>query len=240
MNYRMIWFLLRWILRLEAAFMLPALFISLSHGETASVRALAITIAALLLCSLVGCRKLQRREFYAREGFITVGLVWIAVSLFGALPFTLSGAIPSYVDAFFETVSGFTTTGASILSNVEALPLGLLYWRSFTHFLGGMGVLVFVLAIIPMADSSGGNSLYRLRAESTGPQVGKLIPNRDPAMSAVRDYVSLTVRKLFDASGGESAFDAVTTASAPPHRGFGIKRQHGLYSTYIQVVVACS
>ena len=241
MNYRMIWFLLRWIMRLEAVFLLPPLFISLAHGELEATRAFAVTIVALLLCSLIYCRKLKRREFYAREGFVTVGLTWMVVSLFGALPFFLSGAIPNFIDAFFETVSGFTTTGASILTNVEALPFGLLYWRSFTHFLGGMGVLVFVLAIIPLADSSGGNSLYLLRAESTGPQVGKLVPKmRDTALILYGIYVALTILQIvLLLAGGMSLFESVTTAFGTAGTGgFGVKNDSlASYSTYIQVVV---
>jgi len=241
MNYRMIWFLTRWIMRLEAVFMIPALLISIYHGEHDAVRGLAITMTALVVCSLFFCRKLRRREFFAREGFVTVGLVWIVVSLFGALPFTLSGAIPSYIDAFFETVSGFTTTGASILTNVEAMPFGLLYWRSFTHFLGGMGVLVFVLAIIPLSDSSGGNSLYLLRAESTGPQVGKLVPRmRDTAMILYGIYCALTLLQIvLMLLGGMPVFDAVTTAFGTAGTGgFAIKNDSmASYSTYLQVVV---
>ncbi|MEA5039584.1 MAG: TrkH family potassium uptake protein [Clostridiaceae bacterium] len=240
MNYRMVWFLLRWIMRLEAVFMVPAMLISLQQGETASARALAGTIVLLMVCSFLYNRKPSRREFFAREGFVSVGLTWIVVSLFGALPFTLSGAIPSYVDAFFETVSGFTTTGASILTNVEGLSMGLLYWRSFTHFLGGMGVLVFVLAIIPLADSSGGNSLYLLRAESTGPQVSKLVPKmRDTAVLLYGIYVLLTVLQVvLLLLGGMPLFDAVTTAFGTAGTGgFGIKNDSmASYSTYIQVV----
>ena len=134
MNYRMIFNIICKIVCVEAVFMLPALLISLFHGESGAVLGIAAAIVLALALGLpFALRKPAKKTLYAREGFITVGLTWIAVSAVGALPFLISGAIPSYIDCLFETVSGFTTTGASILSDVEALPMGLLYWRSFTH-----------------------------------------------------------------------------------------------------------
>ena len=130
-----------------------------------------------ILCGGIGAlcvwRKPKDPVLYAREGFVIVSLSWIMLSLFGAIPFCISGVIPNYVDAVFETVSGFTTTGASILTDVEAMEHGLLFWRSFTHWIGGMGVLVFVLAVVPM---NGGSHMNLMRAESPGPNVGKLVP----------------------------------------------------------------
>lgn len=176
MNYRIIAYFIGRILRLEAVFMAPALAISLYQGEHAAATGFLIAMGALLLVGVPwSWKRPENRSFGAREGFVTVGLVWVVVSLFGALPFYFGGGIPSYVDAVFETVSGFTTTGASILTEVESMAMGLLYWRSFTHWLGGMGVLVFLLAIVPMTRGSGA-SLHLLRAESPGPQVGKLVP----------------------------------------------------------------
>lgn len=153
MNYKMILNTVGKILCLEAALMVPAFFISLGNEEIDSMHGLAMTI---VLTAAVGVLLLtlivpKNKNFYAREGFFTVAFTWVVISLFGALPFFFSGAIPSFVDCWFETVSGFTTTGASIIPDVLAIPKGLLYWRSFTHWLGGMGVLVFVLALQPMA-----------------------------------------------------------------------------------------
>ena len=171
MNHRMILRLICYILRVEAVCLLPSVGISWYQGETASTIGLAISAALAGVLSLsTYLFRPKAREIGAREGFLSVGLCWIAVSALGALPFVLSGAIPHFIDAFFETISGFTTTGASILTDVEAMPMGLLYWRSFTHWLGGMGVLVFLLAVMPMGK--GKNSLlYVMRAESPGPQV---------------------------------------------------------------------
>lgn len=240
MNRRMIWLLLRWIMRIEAVFMLPPLLISLTRGEQAAARGFAFAMLLLLMCSLLFNRKPLRRDFYAREGFITVGLTWIVGSAFGALPFVLSGAVPGYIDALFETVSGFTTTGATVLNHIESLPMGLLYWRSFTGFLGGLGVLVFVLAIIPLADSSGGNPLYLLRADSMGPQVMRHLPKmRNTAVLLYGVYVGLTVLQvILLVIGKMPLFDALTTAfSTAGTCGFGIKGD-GLasYGTYIQAV----
>jgi len=153
MNYRMMGKFLSQIMALEAVFLIPALAIGLYCGETAAVKGILYTVA--IIAAVAGlmyliCRGAGRR-FGARDGLACVGLAWIFLSALGALPFVFSGEIPNYIDAFFETVSGFTTTGASILSNVEALPHSLLYWRSFTHWVGGMGVLVFLLAIAPAA-----------------------------------------------------------------------------------------
>lgn len=176
MNYRMILRLICYILRVEAVCLLPSLLISFFSGETGAVIGTAATIVISALLSLTSFLLPPRdKQISAREGFLSVALCWVVVSLIGALPFYISGAVPSYIDCLFETVSGFTTTGASILTDIEAMPMGLLYWRSFTHWLGGMGVLVFLLAVIPMGK--GKNSLLHvMRAESPGPQVDKLVP----------------------------------------------------------------
>lgn len=241
MNYQIIFFLISHILRLEAVFMLPALAISLYQKETAASAGFLLTILLLSMLSLPGIgRPPERKSFYAREGFVVVGLVWIVVSVFGALPFYVSGAIPNPIDCLFETVSGFTTTGASILTNVEALPLSLLYWRSFTHWLGGMGVLVFLLAVMPMVKS-GGNSLHLLRAESPGPQVGKLLPRmHDSAKMLYGIYVALTlIQIVLLLAGGMPLFDSVTTAFGTAGTGgFAIKNDSlASYSVYLQAVV---
>ena len=152
MNYRMILRLVCSTLRIVAVLMAPALLVSLGYNEMSAALSFGVTIGLMLLLSLTGrFLKPVKTTLYAREGFVLVAVAWIILSMLGALPFLISGAIPNYVDCLFETVSGFTTTGASILSDVESLPRGIIYWRSFTHWLGGMGVLVFMLAISSFA-----------------------------------------------------------------------------------------
>ena len=194
MNYKMMGRIFAEILALEAFFMLPPLFISIYDGVDDAAKAFLYTIGILIAVSAflwLICRK-AKRGFYAQEGIVCVGLGWIFLSLFGALPFFISGEIPFYIDAFFEMVSGFTTTGASIVPVVEDLSRGILYWRSFSHWLGGMGVLVFLLAIVPSNSKSGGSRLHLLKAESPGPDVGKLVPKmRDTAMILYVLYIAL-------------------------------------------------
>ena len=189
MNYRMLGYLLGLILTAEAALMLAPASVSLAYGE--SVFPFLITMGIVLLVAIpFVLQKPKNMRIYAKEGFVCVALGWLLLSAFGAIPFVLSGAIPHYVDAFFETVSGFTTTGASILTAVEGLPMGILFWRSFTHWVGGMGVLVFVLAILP---SVGNNTMYLIRAEVPGPTKGKLVPRmRHSALILYGIYVFLT------------------------------------------------
>lgn len=179
-------------------------------------------------------------RFYAREGLISVGVGWIVMSLIGCLPFWISGEIPSFVDAFFETVSGFTTTGASILQDVEAMGDSMLYWRSFTHWLGGMGVLVFVLAIVPANGKGSGFTMHLLRAESPGPNVGKLVPKmRQTAAILYVLYLVLTLLNfVFLLFGGMSVLEAVCTAFGTAGTGgFGVKNDSmASYSPYIQNV----
>ena len=235
MNYRMILRLICYILRVEAVCLLPSLGISFFQGETGSVIGVAATIVLSAVLSLSSfLLPPSDRQISAREGFLSVALCWVVVSLIGALPFCLSGAVPSYIDCLFETVSGFTTTGASILSDIEALPMGLLYWRSFTHWLGGMGVLVFLLAVIPMGK--GKNSLLHvMRAESPGPQVDKLVPKlQDSAKILYAIYIGLTILQIvLLLLGGMPVFDSVTTAFGTAGTGgFGIKA----YSHYLQGV----
>lgn len=241
MNYRMIANINGHIFCVEAAFMAPALFISLYHGEKSAVAGFAVAMAALALTGFLLTRlKSEDRSFYAREGFVTVGTAWILVSLFGALPFYISGAIPHFIDCIFEAVSGFTTTGATILGNVEALPSGILYWCSFTHWLGGMGVLVFILAIIPLAKNRG-DPMHLLRAESPGVKVGKLVPRmRRSATILYEIYITLTLlQALLLLLGKIPLFDAVTIAFGTAGTGgFAIKNDSlASYSGYIQTVV---
>ena len=241
MNYKMMGRLMAQILTIETLFMLPALFISLYHGESAATQGFICTL--ILMFVLEGilfllCRKAPD-GFYAKEGMVCVGLSWVLLSLMGCLPFFISREIPSFIDAFFEIVSGFTTTGASILSNVEALSRGLLYWRSFSHWLGGMGVLVFLLAIGPGSNEKG-FTMHLLRAESPGPDVGKLVPRmRKTAAILYILYIVLTILDIiFLLIGNMSLFEAVCTAFGTAGTGgFGIKNDSlASYSPYIQNV----
>ena len=207
MNYRMICFILGRILLMEAALLALPMVVGLWYGESALPFLIPMGLLALF-GALFGLRRPQRAALYARDGLAVVALAWIAVSLFGALPFYLSGSMESYVDCFFETVSGFTTTGASILREVESLDRGILFWRSFTHWVGGMGVLVFVMAIVPM--SGDGHGMHLLRAEVPGPSVGKLVSRMsDSAKSLDGIYLVITVVEiLLLLAGGMPLFDA--------------------------------
>lgn len=247
MNYKMMGRFIAQILSVEGAFMIPALLISLFDQDVHAVRAFVITIAlifaiaGILYLRVKGCE----RRFYAREGLVCVALGWTIMSLLGCLPFYLSGEIPSYVDALFEIVSGFTTTGASIHPEVERMTRGILYWRSFSHWLGGMGVLVFLLAIVPNAKKTGrdnntGFTMHILRAESPGPSVGKLVPKmRKTATILYLMYIVLTIINfLLLLVGGMPVFDSICTAFGTAGTGgFGIKNDSMAgYSPYLQNV----
>ncbi len=240
MNYKMMGKFIGRILIVEAVFMVPAMLISLWEKEFASVIAFMWSLGALLVAAggLLWLGRGSQKRFYAKEGLACVGLSWIAMSLLGCLPFYLSGVVPNYIDALFEIVSGFTTTGASILPQVEGLPRGILYWRSFSHWLGGMGVLVFLLAI----SSTGGNgfTMHLLRAESPGPNVGKLVPKmRKTATILYLIYILLTVLDvIFLLLGDMPLFEAVCTAFGTVGTGgFGVKNDSiAGYSPYIQNV----
>ncbi len=243
MNYSMIFFVLQLLLQFEAAFLVPPLLISAFSGETEAAIGFLITIALLLPFCIPWRRRRRRRRggFSTRESFVIVGISWILMSVFGALPFVFSGEIPSFIDAFFETVSGFTTTGASILTDVEAMSRGLLFWRSFTHWIGGMGVLVFLLAVIPMSDHSGGTAMHLLRAESPGPQVDKIRPKMlDSAKILYKIYIVLTVvQVILLLCGGLDLFESVCTAMGTAGTGgFGVRGDSlASYSPYLQWVV---
>jgi len=191
MNYRMTGYLLGVILLIESALMLLPTLVSVIYGE--NVFPFVITILILLAFSLPAViMKPKNRQIYTKEGFVTVAAGWVLMSAFGALPFVISGAIPSYIDAFFETVSGFTTTGATILKAIEGHPKGILFWRSFTHWIGGMGVLVFIMALLP--SSSGGQTIHLMRAEVPGPTKGKLVPKmKYTALILYGIYIALTL-----------------------------------------------
>ncbi len=244
MNIRMIGRILSQIIGIEAVFLLPALGISLGYGELHTVRAFLLTLAIMAVIAgplFLICRK-SSRQFGASEGMISVSLGWISISIFGALPFCLSGEIPGFIDALFETVSGFTTTGSSVLADVESLSKGLLYWRSFSNWLGGMGVLVFLLAIAPTDSQGSGFTMHLLRAESPGPDVGKLVPRmKKTAVILYLIYIVLTiVNVIFLLCGGMPPLDAICTAfSTAGTGGFGIKNDSfASFTPYIQNVTA--
>lgn len=240
MNYKMISYTIGRILLVEAALLILPAAVSVIYGDGV-LASFAITIAALTVAGILATRKNpDNRNIYAKEGYVIVAFTWILMSLFGALPFTLSGHIPSFIDAFFETVSGFTTTGSTILTNVEALPKSLLFWRSFTHWIGGMGILVFVIAIMPKTENS---SMHIMRAEVPGPTVGKLVSKLGAsarilygiycAMSAIQVVLLLI--------GGMPVFDSiVNTFATAGTGGFGILNNsiESYNSLYSEMVIA--
>lgn len=229
---------LGYVLGAESALLLLPLLVAALYREDPVP--FLTPLLALGVCALALCRiRVKEKTIYAREGFLIVSLSWILVSLAGAVPFVLGGAIPSYVDAVFETVSGFTTTGASILTDVESLPRGLLFWRSFTHWIGGMGVLVFIMAVLPLAND---RSMHVMRAEVPGPAVGKMVPRaRDTAMWLYGIYLGLTLLEVvFLLAGGMPLFDSlVNTFGTAGTGGFAIKNASiGFYnSAYVDGVI---
>ena len=243
MNYKMMGRFIAQTLFIEILFMAPALLISLFSGETAAWQGFLLTIAVTLAVAgvLYLLCKSAPNALNAKEGLVCVGVSWIVMSMFGCLPFVFSGAIPRYVDALFEIVSGFTTTGASILAAPADMPQSILYWRSFSHWLGGMGVLVFLLALNPSGGKAGsGFTMHLLRAESPGPDVGKLVPKmRNTATILYLLYIVLTVLNIiFLLVGGMPLFDALCTAFGTAGTGgFGIRNDSiASYSPYIQNV----
>ncbi len=247
MNYGMIRYTLGWILLFEAAFLSIPLVTALVYGEWWPLASIAIAMAICAgLGSLMSYKKPKDMKLYARDGLVIVSLSWIVLSAFGALPFVISGSIPNYIDALFETASGFTTTGSSIVPAVEDLPKCMLMWRSFTHWVGGMGVLVFIMAFLPLG---GAQNLHIMRAESPGPTVSKLVPKmRTTALILYLIYFIFTVimfiMLLFDpgtdaAHGKMTVFQALNTAFATAGTGgFGFKNDSFAgFSNYAQIVV---
>ncbi len=243
MNYKMMGRLFGLILCLEALFMIPAFLLAYVDKDIAVARGFLITAA---LCAVIGITLLllclrAKNDFYAKEGLVCVGLSWILMCLFGALPLFIGDDIPSYIDALFEMVSGFTTTGATICPDVEALSRATLYWRSFSHWIGGMGVLVFVMALIPVGGKSEGFTMHLLRAESPGPDVGKLVPRmRQTAFILYAVYVVMTILCFIFLVFDMPVFDAICTSLGTAGTGgFGIKNDSiASYSPYVQTVTA--
>ena len=238
MNSSIIRYILGYVLKIEGFLMLLPCVVAVIYREKIGVYFLAVAVSCMILGAAMTHRKPKSTVFYLKEGCVITALSWIFLSLFGCIPFVLSGEIPSFTDALFETISGFTTTGASILSEVESLSHCSLFWRSFTHWIGGMGVLVFLLAIVPM---SGGSHINLMRAESPGPSVGKLVPKvKHTARILYGIYLALTVLEIiFLLTGGMPIFDALTTSFGTAGTGgFGMKNDSLMSnSTYIQWVV---
>ena len=238
MNYRMICRVLGLILLALAGLMLLPLIAGLCFRENVLNFVLTIAISAAL-GGLMLLPRPRSRSLVARDGFVIVGLGWLLISLVGALPFVISGSIPHYYDAVFETASGFSTTGASIVTNIPAMPRGDLFWRLFTHWIGGMGVLVFIMAVLPM---SGEHSMHIMRAEVPGPSVGKLVPRvRKTAMTLYMIYIALTLMEMvFLLFGGMSFYDALLHACATAGTGgFSTNPASigGFNSLYIEIVI---
>lgn len=240
MNYKMVSFSIGRILLVEAALLIFPAIGAIFYGDD-TLLAFALTIAALSVTGLLAVKKKPKNQtIYAKDGYVIVALSWILMSLFGALPFFISGHIPHFIDAFFETVSGFTTTGSTILRSVEALPKSLLFWRSFTHWIGGMGILVFVIAIMPKTESS---SMHVMRAEVPGPTVGKLVSKlRASARILYGIYCVMTAIEIIMLfAGGMPLFDSIVNSFATSGTGgFGILNNNieGYNSLYAEMVIA--
>ena len=208
MNKRMIIYILSKMLGVEGAVLMIPAFVSLIYGEKSGVSFLIVGAVLGIIFLLFGRKPPESTRIYGKEGFVIVGLAWILWSLFGALPFYITGSIPNYIDAFFETVSGFTTTGSTILQDIEALPMGISFWRSLTHWIGGMGVLVFVMMVTSLEDK---NSMPLMRAEMPGPETDKLVPKaRYTARILYGMYFALTAMEvILLMAGGMNLYDAL-------------------------------
>lgn len=238
MNYSIIRYILCRVLEFAAVFMALPCLVGIIYGESSTIYFVYV-IAGCLIISLIGRHfKPKSKVFYAKEGFVTVSLSWIILSLVGALPFYLSGEIPVFADALFETISGFTTTGATILPDVEKLSMCIQFWRCFTHWIGGMGVLVLILAVLPL---SGSYNMHLMRAESPGPSVGKLVPKvKNTAMILYGIYIVITFAEIIAlVIAGLNLYEAATlTFSTVGTGGFGLLNSSiGSYSATIQTII---
>ncbi len=238
MNYGVIIYILGWILKCEAAFLLLPFITGLIYGESTAAGYIITAVICLIVGILLTIKRPGNSGLYLKEGYFVVALSWIVMGAFGALPFVFSGEIPNYIDALFEIISGFTTTGASILSDVEALSHASLFWRSFSHWIGGMGVFVFMSALLPML---GGSNMNLVKAESAGPSVDKLVPRvKDTAKILYGLYLLLTVLQIITLSIlGMDLFESLTTTFGTVGTGgFGIKNDSlAGYSPAIQWTV---
>lgn len=240
MNYEMMLFVIMNIARVEGALMLLPALVALIYGEnTVAGKILIIAVLCICLGSVFSRKRPKRSDIFVKDGLMIVGLAWVMFSLLGALPFYFTGAIPRFVDAFFETVSGFTTTGSTILTDIESLPYGIHFWRAFTHWVGGMGVLVFVMAVIPLAGSK---SLNIMKAEVPGPTMDKIVPKtRQTAKILYLIYVVMTVAEVvLLVLDGMPLFDAlIHTFSTAGTGGFSNKADSVSFydSAYIDGVI---
>lgn len=238
MNYSIVLYILGCVLKFESAFLVLPALVGLINREHASVSYLAVAVLCLILGVLLTHKKPRSTNLYTREGFVAVALSWIIMSIFGAIPFVLTGDIPFYVDALFETISGFTTTGSSILTDVESISKASLFWRSFSHWIGGMGVFVFIMAILPMM---GGSTMNLMKAESPGPSVSKLVPHvKDTAKILYGIYIAITICEATILRAlGMPLFDSLTTTFGTVGTGgFGIRNDSiAGYSPAIQITI---
>ena len=238
MNYSIVLYILGCVLKFESAFLVLPALVGLIYREHASVSYLAVAVLCLILGVLLTHKKPRSTNLYTREGFVAVALSWIIMSIFGAIPFVLTGDIPFYVDALFETISGFTTTGSSILTDVESISKASLFWRSFSHWIGGMGVFVFIMAILPMM---GGSTMNLMKAESPGPSVSKLVPHvKDTAKILYGIYIAITICEATILRAlGMPLFDSLTTTFGTVGTGgFGIRNDSiAGYSPAIQIKI---
>ena len=237
MNYSMIKYTLGWLLIFEAGFFTVPLITAVVFWESAFFSFLIAIAISAGIGILLTLKKPADTSLYAREGFVIVALSWIVMSIFGALPFMFTGTTTSFVDALFETVSGFTTTGASIFTEVECLPKSVLIWRSFTHWVGGMGVLVFIMAFLPL---SGGQNMHIMRAESPGPEVSKLVPRvKNTAVILYIIYFVMTVIMFITLLLADmTVFDALNTAfSTAGTGGFALKNDSFASATIPQQII---
>lgn len=238
MNYSIIIYILGYIFNFSAIFMVLPCIVAVIYQESAGLWFLVCGLALAFVGVLLSRRKPVNKKIYAKEGMVIVALSWVFLSFIGALPYMLTGSIKGFTNALFESVSGFSTTGASILNDVESLPHSVLFWRCFTNWIGGMGVLVFIMALLPYLGAS---NMYLMRAESTGPSVGKLVPKvQKTAVWLYAMYMGLTILEIILLLfGGMPVFDAVCDSLATAGTGgFAVKSDSiASYNTYIQVVI---
>lgn len=238
MNYKSIRYVLSWVLKIEAFCMILPLICAIIYKEH-NVGIWLFTIAMCFSCGILLCIKPpQNKTMYAKDGFVAVALSWIVLSIFGALPLVFTGSVPSFIYALFETVSGFTTTGASVIADLDVIPRSIIFWRSFTHWIGGMGVLVFLVALLPLTGSS---NFFLIKAESPGPAVSKLVPKvKSTAKILYLIYIGLTaLQMILLLCGGMKPFDAITlTFGTAGTGGFGISNAgFSEYSSYSHIVI---
>lgn len=237
MNYSIIRYILGWVIKFEAGFLLLPFIVGIIYRENDAYYYLLTSILCFLIGTLFTLKKPKSSKLYVREGFICVAFSWIVLGILSALPFTLTGDIPSFENALFESVSGLTTTGATILTDVEALSHSNLFWRSFTHWIGGMGVFVLMMALIPMV---GGPTMNLLRAESPGPSVDKLVPRiKDTAKILYQLYIALTLGMIvLLILSGMPLFDSITTAFGTTGTGgFGVRNDGFASYTFLQQMI---